>query len=39
MLSRPVLAEDLMDVYRKAMLSDPQLLSAQHAHSAAGESV
>ena len=38
-IAQPVLAEDLMEVYRKALLNDPQILGAQYAHTAAGEMV
>ena len=36
---QPVLAEDMMGIYRKALQSDPQILGAKYAHSAAGELV
>ena len=36
---QPVFAEDLMDVYHKAMQNDPQILGAGYVHSAASESV
>jgi len=32
-------AEDLMEVYRKALLNDPQILGAQYTHAAANESI
>lgn len=36
-MAQSVLAEDIMEIYRKALLNDPQILSARYAHSAAGE--
>lgn len=37
--AQPILAEDLIEIYRKAVQNDPQMLSAQYAHLAAGELV
>lgn len=37
--AQPILAEDLMEIYHKAMKNDPQMLSAKYAHLAAGELV
>ena len=37
--AQPILAEDLIEIYRKALQNDPQMLSARYAHLAAGELV
>ena len=36
-MAMPIQAEDLLEVYRKALQNDPQILGAGHVHSAAGE--
>ena len=38
-LTQPVFADNLIEVYRKALENDPQFLGASHTHSAAGETV
>jgi outer membrane protein len=38
-ISQSAQSENLMGVYRKALMNDPQLLAAGYAHAAAGESI
>ena len=39
LISQSIQAEDLMQVYRKALLNDPQILGAQYTRAAADDSV